>query len=357
MEASVQLSISINRTWPAEKLGLPPAERRWGKYNGNFIAEEHTPISLLDQITQGYSFTAVLGGCQGICCGAWCTKLDHKVPDHCGRPNGYRRNQHFQSAQFIALDFDTGDVQSSFEYLLEQPLIAKHGAFLYTTLSHKPDGPKCRVVFIIDAPITDPDQYRRAKRAVMAQLPWGDASVHDPARLFYGTNPKQGQTHYLGKMLTLAMINLLMEQHRSELEAEQPRRELPRIQASRIMGATPAERYVNTAIQQEAAWVTSRIEGTGERHKGLLISAMKLASLSLSEWLPPEARGGIDPHALLLPAAHANGYVSKYGKSAARQTISDGIAYARPRLSPDSQNSSQPRLRWSGGQWVKAVRA
>ena len=191
----------------------------------------------------------------------------------------------------------------------------------------------------------------------MAQLPWGDASVHDPARLFYGTNPKQGQTHYLGKMLPLAMIDLLMETHRSELEAEQPRRELPRIPGNKVMGATPAERYVNTAIQQEAAWVSSRIEGTGERYKGLLISAMKLASLSLSEWLPPEVRGGIDPHALLLPAAQANGYVSKYGESAARQTISDGIAYARPRLSPDSQNPFKPRLRWSGGQWVKAVRA
>jgi len=357
MRLDMQLMVSINRTWPAEKLGLPPAERRWGKYNGNFVAEEHTPISLLDQITQGYSFTAVLGGCQGICCGAWCTKLDHKVPDHCGRPDGYRRNQHFQSAQFIALDFDTGDVRSSLEYLLEQSFIGHHGGFLYTTLSHTPDCPKCRVLFIIDAPITNSDQYRRAKRAVMAQLPWGDASVHDPARLFYGSHPHQGQNRFLGNVLHLSMVDQLMEQHRSELEAEQPRRELPRIPGNTLMGATPAERYVNTAIQQEAAWVSSRIEGTGERHKGLLISAMKLASLSLSEWLPPEVRGGIDPHALLLPATHANGYVSKYGESAARQTIADGIAYARPRLSPDSQHSSNPRIRWSGGQWVKAVRA
>jgi hypothetical protein len=358
VEASAQLNISINRRWPAEKLGLPPAERRWGKYNGSFVAEERTPISLLDQITQGYSFTAVLGGCQGACCGAWCTKLEHKkVPDHCGRPNGYRRNQHFQSAQFIALDFDTGDERSSFEYLLEQPLIAHHGGFLYTTLSHTPDCPKGRVVFITDAPFSEPDQYRRAKWAVMAQLPWGDASVHDPARLFYGSHPHQGRNRFLGNVLHLSKVDQLVEQHRIGLEAEQPRRELPRIQAGRVMGATPAERYVNTAIQQEAAWVSSRIEGTGERHKGLLISAMKLASLSLSEWLPPEVCGGIDPHALLLPAAHANGYVSKYGESAARQTISDGIAYARPRLSLDSQNSSKPRLRWSGGQWVKAVRA
>ena len=250
--------VSINRTWPAEKLGLPPAERRWGKYNGSFIAEEHTPISLLDQITQGYSFTAVLGGCQGACCGAWCTKPDHKVPDHCGRPNGYRRNQHFQSAQFIALDFDTGDERSTFSYLVDQPLVAQFGTFLYTTLSHTSEIPKARVVFITGTAFTQPDNYRRAKRAVMARLPWGDASVHDPSRMFYGSHPRQGQNRFLGNVLHLSMVDQLIEQHRSELEAEQSRRELPRIQASRIMGATPAERYVNTAIQQEAAWVTSQ---------------------------------------------------------------------------------------------------
>ena len=358
MKASTQLSIAINCTWPAEKLGSRPAERRWSKYNGSFIAEDHTPISFLSRIAQGYSFTAVLGGCQGPCCGSWCTDQVHKkLPGHCGRPSGYRSNRHFESAQCIALDFDTGDERSGLEYLMEQPLIAKYGAFLYTTLSHTLDHPKCRAVFIIDTPITNSDQYRRAKRAVMAQLPWGDASVHDPARMFYGSHPYQGQNHFLGNLLHLSTVDQLIEQHRTGLEAEQPRRELPRIQASRIMGTTPAERYVNTAIQQEAAWVSSRIEGTGERHKGLLISAMKLASLSLSEWLPPEVRGGIDLHALLLPAAHANGYVSKYGESAARQTISDGIAYARSRPDPDSQSSSKPRLRWSGGQWVKVVRA
>ena len=348
--------VSINRFWPAQKLGMPPSERRWAGYNNSFVTEEHTSASLLEQIALGYSFCAVLGGCQGVCCGGWCTASEHKgLSEHCGRPHGYRRNQHFQSAQSIALDFDTGNEWSGFEYLLLQPLIAQQGAFLYTTLNHTPEHPKSRAVFITDAPFTDPDHYRRAKRAVMAQLPWGDASVHDPSRLFYGSHPHQGQNHYLGNVLPLSIVDQLIETHRSQPEAEQPRRDLPRIPASRVMGTTPAERYLNTAIQQEGAWVSSRVEGTGERHKGLLISAMKLASLRLSDWLPTEIRGGIDPHALLLPAAQTNGYIAKYGESVARQTIADGIAYARPRPNPDSRDSSRPRLRWSGGQWVKSV--
>ena len=341
----LDLHITINRRWAAQKLGLPPDEKRWARYNGSFVAEEHTAFSLLEQVAKGYSFCAVLGGCQGQCCGAWCYSPEHKLmPGHCGRPHGYRRNRHFQSAQFIALDFDTGDQRSGFDHLLKQPLIAQHGSFLYTTLSHTSEHPKCRAVFVTEVPFTDPDYYRRAKRAVMAQLPWGDASVHDPARLFYGSHPVLGQTQYLANILPLEVVDQLIEAHRLLLEAEQPRRHLPRISNSRTMGATPTERYVNTAILQEAAWVASRVEGTGERHKGLLISAMKLASLSLSEWLPETVRQSIDPCAVLLSSARANGYLAKFGEVATRQAIADGIAYARPRPQPESWDASRPRV-------------
>jgi hypothetical protein len=211
MESSVQFRISISRRWPGQKLGLPPVEKRWARYNASFRAEEHTPESLLREISKGYSFTAVLGGCHGLCCGTWCTNAQHmEITGHCGRPHGYRRNQHFQSAQFIPLDFDTGDKRSTFDHLLGQPLIALYGSFLYTTLSHTPDYPKARLVFITDAPIIDPDHYRRFKRAVMAQLPWGDASVHDPARLFYGSLPEQGQAHFLGNALPLEVLGQLV---------------------------------------------------------------------------------------------------------------------------------------------------
>jgi hypothetical protein len=84
---------------------------------------------------------------------------------------------------------------------------------------------------------------------------------------------------------------------------------------------------------------------------------MKLASLRLSDWLPEDVRAAFDPYGVLLPAATANGYIAKYGEAVARRTIADGIAYATPRVAPDSHNPSRCRLRWSGGQWVKAVRA
>jgi hypothetical protein len=340
-----RLRVSIHRRWPAQKLGLPPVEKRWARYNASFRAEEHTPESLLSELSKGYAFTAILGGCSGPCCGTWCTAPEHSsFPGHCGRPFGYRCNRHFHSAQFIATDFDTGDERSSFYYLLQQPLIAQHCTFLYTTLSHTPEHPKARLVFITDAPFTDASHYRRAKLALMEQLSWGDASVHDPSRLFYGTHPREGQTHYQGKILPLTVVDELIEAYRSRLEAEQVSRNLPRIPSGRVMGSTPAERYVSAAVLAEAAWLSSQLEGTGERHRGLLITAMKLASLRLSQWLPEEARGAIDPYGALLPPARANGYVAKYGEAVARRTIADGIAYATPRAQPESWNTARPRI-------------
>jgi hypothetical protein len=68
MGLDLQFRVSISRRWPAQKLSLPPAETRWARYNASFKAEEHVPDSLLREVAKGYAFTAVLGGCLGLCC-------------------------------------------------------------------------------------------------------------------------------------------------------------------------------------------------------------------------------------------------------------------------------------------------
>jgi hypothetical protein len=293
-------------------------------------------------------------------CGEWCTAEECKeIPGHCGRPAGHRLNRHFQSAQYIPLDFDTGDERSTFDYLLADPCIVTYCSFIYTTLNHSEESPKCRAVFITDTPFTDPTCYRLAKRSFMARFPWGDASVNDPSRLFYGTHPQHGQAHYLGNILPMEIVDQLIERYQIDLESQQARRDLPKIDSSQVMGATPSERYVNAAIQQEATWVAGRTEGTRERHRDLLVAAMKLGSLKQSEWLPENVRDAIDPYAVLLPAARENGYIGKYGEADAIRTIRDGLSYATPRSAPDKwHNQTQPRVwRVKGGYLKVAVRA
>ena len=354
MEGNHLLSfqISINRYLPGQKLG--PGDSRWAKFNAAFRNETHTLESFIEEVSRGYAFCAELGGCQREHCGQWCCPNRTNDPIHCGRPMGYRTNRHWGSAQHIGLDFDAGDVRASLDYLLSVPLIAESAAFAYTTLSHSPASPRSRVVIITDIPFTDPDYYRQAKRAVMDQVPWGDSGVHDPSRSFYGTTPKLGTVNYVGRILPLNVIDELIEEHSADMEREQARRDLPRIPGYQVMGQTPAERYVNAALQQEVAWVASRNEGTGERHKELLLAALKLGSLRQSEWLPTEVRMGIDPIGALIPAANRNGYIGKYGEDIARRTIFDGVAYSKPRPIP-SKWDNRIGITWSGGQWVRSV--
>ena len=133
-------------------------------------------------------------------------------------------------------------------------------------------------------------------------------------------------------------------------------RDLPPVSKHLVTETYGAERYVNTIILQEATWLASRSEGSGERHLGLLVAAIKLQSLKLSDWLHVEVRDRIDPVAILLPPASTKGYIAKYGEISARRTISDGMGYALPRLNPESRDSLKPTLRWSGRQWVRDVR-
>lgn len=352
---STKILVAINRSLPHEKLGPWGADQRWANFNGSFRTEALDSLELLEEISLGHAFCAALGRCQREHCGGkWCCPERRNDTSHCGRPHGYRLNRHWLSAQLIALDFDTGDSRSTLDHLLSVSLVSKHAAFAYTTLSHTPDCPKARVVFVTENPFTDPDHYRRSNQVVMAALPWCDTGVHDPSRMFYGTHPRYAETHYIGHVLPVALIDKLINDRRTDLDHQQSRRDIPGVPPGQIVGHTQAERYVNSAQLQEVAWLACQVEGTGERHNGLLLAALKLGSLKRSEWLPAEVRNRIDPSAALLPAARQNGYVDKYGEETAQRTIADGVAYARPREIPRNWYHGIIHRLWSGGQWVKS---
>jgi len=331
MRLDLKFQISINRTCPAEK--LPQGDPRWYRFTRSFWPETHTLDSLVAEIQEGHSFAPVVR-------------------------DGHRKQENFVSAQHLGLDSDTGDYRSSLESLRGDSFIANHAALLYETHSSTLEHPKSRILFLLEQHYTDGLAYRIAQQALAWRYGFTDQSVAEQSRFFYGA--RNCRVIRLGNLLRAAVLEREVVQPYLEHIADQideRKQDRPAIAAWQVLGASAAERYVNAAIQQESGWVASRTEGTGERHLGLLISAMKLASLSLSDWLPGDVRASIDPYGVLISAAQANGYVGKYGEPVARQTIADGIAYARPRSNPDSVRSTQPRLRWSGGQWVKAVRA
>lgn len=147
----------------------------YGKFNGTFENVELFPSQLLDKIKEGYAYT----------------------PQH----KRYRHSDNFIVAQHIALDLDTKDQRSTFEYLMEDEFIRNNATFMHTTPSHTEAEPKCRVVFILDRPIYDKDKYAELTTALVEQYSVADGQCKDPGRFFWGA--KGCDTKWIGNSLSL----------------------------------------------------------------------------------------------------------------------------------------------------------
>jgi predicted nucleic acid-binding protein len=315
----VSFRISINCLWPGEKLAH--GDVRWGRYTRAFQSETHSIDSLILEIEKGYSFCPVMKG-------------------------GHRKRANFVSAQHIGLDDDRGVPESSIDVLAWDPFIASHAAFLYQTISSTPECPRSRTVFILAQAITDPVRYRLACRALAWRFGDTDQSVAEESRFFYGAlNTRVAK---LGNVLSLETLQFEVIDPFQDFLREQASghsKDLPHNARSLVTGFSDAERYVNRAVQEEVAWLSTRLEGTGERHLGLLVSSTKLASLRLSLWLPTRVRESINPYSILLPAVRANGYIAKYGEEEALRTIADGVSYATPRPRPEDWDPDRGAVR------------
>ena len=312
----LNFEIAINPLWPGEK--LEQSDPRWWKYTRAFSTQLHTIDSFISAIRSGYAFCPVMKG-------------------------GHRKQENFVSGQHIGLDDDRGILESSIDALAQEAFLASYAAFLYETLSSTPEHPKSRIVFVLDQAITEADQYREAQQALGWLFSGADRSCHEHSRFFYGT--KTGRVLKLENILPWATLQAqVVAPYVADLQQRAyVTRDLPPVAKRLVAGTSGAELYISTAIQQETVWLASRSEGSGERHLGLLIAAIKLQSMNLSDWLPVELRAEIDPVAILLPAASANGYIAKYGEITARRTISDGLGYASPRRQPALWDSSLSR--------------
>jgi hypothetical protein len=63
----------------------------------------------------------------------------------------YRVKANVIGSQLLALDSDTGDEQSSFASLLEDPLIGQYAGLLHATASATPAQPRSRIIFLLEA--------------------------------------------------------------------------------------------------------------------------------------------------------------------------------------------------------------
>lgn len=124
--------------------------------------EEVAPVDMEYYVQAGYTFTAALTGAQ-------------------------RDKQFFLSCQHVCLDFDTDDERSTLAAVSALPGVSKYGSFLYTTMSHTPEAPRCRAVFFLSEPMTDKSEYEACVRGMLARYDYADPIAKDATRIYFGS--------------------------------------------------------------------------------------------------------------------------------------------------------------------------
>ena len=172
------IAVGVNRSHRGK---LPPGASVdvWREYNRHFVTETLTPDELVNTIWQGHAVSAVCAG--------------------------YRKSENFVSRQELSLDFDQGD--RTLDELARDPFLVRHAYALHTTSSHTPQAPRLRAVFILDRPITDPDQYARYARALVWRFQTSDIKCKDAVRLWFGAFGCEVRT--LGNVLAVAVLDEL----------------------------------------------------------------------------------------------------------------------------------------------------
>lgn len=195
--------------------------------------------------------------------------------------NNHRKSDYFKSAQVMGVDFDNGpDVTG----LLSYPLIYDHAFLVYATASSTDDAPRSRVLFALDAPITDAKEYRRlVKRLLLAfEVSNVDEQCKDPVRIFYGSAGKK-VSDVPDALLPIDVLERL-PMHPDELDKPAPEMPLRLVEPSDKRGMTRLEAYARTAKENILNELATLPDGQNIRHGAINRATMILASFSKGGW-------------------------------------------------------------------------
>jgi hypothetical protein len=215
----------------------------WAKYHKTFTRTELSPREMAIHVWRGFAFTPVF--------------------------TEARREEFFQAAWHIALDFDSGDESSSLPFLVERPgtFAWMFASFGYSTPSSTDEHPRSRVVFILDEPITTPDAYRAAYAAVAWRMgdegSATDPACKDPLRLYYGSPGCKVSPNW--SALPGAALGYLVAEHRAAHPPAPPQR------PAAFVPIPPDAQRVNGKLAQLGRRVAGAAKG--ERHTTLLKTA------------------------------------------------------------------------------------
>ena len=162
---------------------IPPGDPFWPKFNAGFVNTEADTTEIMDAIYSGRAITT-----------------QHK--------DNWRTSANYLLGQHLALDFDSEDEQSTIQVLEKDKFICKYASFIHTTISHKPEAPRARVIFTLDAPIMQAKNYALAAQSLLWLFGAADRQCKDPVRFFYGS--PNCDFEFLGNTLPLDTVKKLI---------------------------------------------------------------------------------------------------------------------------------------------------
>jgi hypothetical protein len=200
---------------------LPPLDPRWKVFNASFENVQLPPMEIMNTIYNGFAITT-----------------HHK--DH------WRTGKNYLCGQHIGLDFDTEDEKSKLTILANDKFIQRYASFIHTTISHTPETPRARVVFLLDQPIMQATNYEMAVRALLWLFRTADRQCKEPVRFFYGAT--HCQFEFVDQVLPLEVVKKLIQKYTESGVLEKRR-------AARADYHPPASQdEVSKALKYISAW-------------------------------------------------------------------------------------------------------
>jgi len=176
--------IAVSKFQIAKK--LPPGDGLWPKFNASFENVELDTNTIMDYVYGGHAVTT------------WHSRH-------------WRTSANFMCGQHLGLDFDSEDEKATLAYLKKDKFISRYAAFIHTTISHKPDAPRARVFFTLDAPIMQAKNYTLAAASLLWLFGTADRACRDAVRFWYGA--PDCTMEFIGQTLPLDVIKKLIAQY------------------------------------------------------------------------------------------------------------------------------------------------
>lgn len=201
---------------------IPQGDPVWNQFNASFVNRELELHDIANEIYMAHPFTT------------W-----HKKE--------WRSAANYELGQHIAIDFDTEDERSTLTYLAKDKFIKKYAAFIYTTPSHTPASPRARVLFVLDQPIYQAQNYTTAVSALLWIFGTADRQCKDCCRFFYGS--RNCDFEWIDNVLPLEKVKEIIAQYKATGDV--------------IKKTHECKNYKPTADQQEVADALKKIPAWG----------------------------------------------------------------------------------------------